>query len=170
MKPFSIILTTATAAVVILGVSPTRHAAAAIYQCTDATGSTIFTDGIAQLRNCVPVNMNVPSSTPAHPPAAAGAAMGSPQPIVPTSGMVYPASQPPTAMDPNFVEPVPAMGSPEQTIVAAPPLPDSPPAQPCMRPINPLNPLVTRPCLPGEEQIIQPVAPPGAVIRPLGTE
>jgi hypothetical protein len=111
-----------------------------LFECTDASGSRVFTDRPAQLRRCMPFSVN---STPASSPAPQASAARPYQETLPM------------AIDPP---PMPFSGQPDsapQPIVT----PEQPPTadQSCMPGYNPLNPLAAPPCF---QQAQPPTAPP----------
>ena len=94
-----------------------------LYECTDGSGSRIFTDRPAQLQRCSPFPTNPSSST--QPPL-----MAAPQPY---------QNALPAAIDP----PPAPFTAPSETSTTAP----GPHAvQPCTPGFNPLNPLAAPPC------------------------
>ncbi len=146
MPRFGLFFATLLGLGVILAGEP---ALTAMYRCTDSSGTSVFSDSTAQLRNCSPMNLASP---------------------VPPAGGTAPARFPersdlPTMTSP--MEPLPAppavpIESPamqEQTPEAAPglsvgsdPGPSSDVAtqgaQPCIPGVNALNPFNQNPCPP----------------------
>jgi hypothetical protein len=96
-----------------------------LYECSDGSGSRIFTDRPAQLQRCSPLPANQPSSSPAPQMAA---------PIPYQNAL-------PAAIDP----PPAPFTAPSDQSTAAPGSSQMAP-QPCTPGFNPLNPLAAPPC------------------------
>lgn len=164
MKPRRSILMALMALGLIAALNPAPRAGATMYQCTDVSGALVYSDTMAQLRNCRALSMGAAAGVPtASSPAV-------PAPAIPGPNPDY--GRPPEPPQDMIAVPVPADGgvpSPEQpTAQAEHP---SPNPQPCFSSLNPFNPFAARPCRPAEEQLGQPAAaPPAAVIHPPGTE
>jgi uncharacterized protein DUF4124 len=96
-----------------------------LYECTDGSGSLIFTDRPAQLQRCKPLSATQSSSSP----------QATPMPPVP---MPYQNALPATIDPPPapFTAPLDhSMAQGSQTV-----------QQPCTPGVNPLNPLAAPPC------------------------
>jgi hypothetical protein len=97
-----------------------------LYECTDGSGSRIFTDRPAQLQRCTPLPTNHSSGN-----------QTTPNQVSPTAGSIPYQNALPAAIDPP---PAPFTASPDN--------PTSTPnvMQSCMPGLNPLNPLAAPPC------------------------
>jgi len=99
-------------------------AAGTLYECTDGSGSRIFTDRPAQLQRCTPMPTTNQSSS------AQGMQMAAPIPY---------QNALPAAIDPP---PPPFTSQPDSSTMP----PGSVAPQPCTPGFNPLNPLAAPPC------------------------
>ncbi len=114
---------------------------ATLYSCVSSTGTTIYTDSPAQLRDCTPLSLDHPDSTSSPRDRSQGRI---PDPVRQEN---VPNTSSNDQQDlPSVKKKLPAQRNeiPAQSI-------PSPATSPCVSPVNPLNPLLNRPCQKNQE-------------------
>jgi hypothetical protein len=123
---------------------------AAVYECRDATGTTVLTDRPRDLHNCKMLSKGKTSTLT--PPDASPMPQMSPPPI----NSDQPSPHPYVPLPPTL--PTDTEGSSIDSLSAPSPKSAASPSQsaPCVRGLNPLNPLSDPPCVQSDQSGTQP--------------